>query len=210
MSSVGPADAERILADAAVALDAQLLARDRVRAAYAGVRVLPAGEGESVNARRETVFTRSAGGMLNVAGGKLTTYRRIALETLRRLGPELGLRRPDRRPWPLPGATGHSQQSWPAELEPDVRQHLSHLYGSLATEVLAPTTLEPALLERVHPAGPDIAAQVRYAATHEWACSAEDVLRRRTTLFHRGLENEETVSRVAALLGEVTAIHSAR
>jgi glycerol-3-phosphate dehydrogenase len=50
---------------------------------------------------------------------------------------------------------------------------------------------------------------VRYAATHEWARSAEDVLRRRTTLFQRGLETEQTRARVAALLGEVTATHSA-
>jgi glycerol-3-phosphate dehydrogenase len=207
--TVRPADAERILADASVALDAALVGPDRVRAAYAGVRVLPAGEGESINARRETVFTRGPGGMLNVAGGKLTTYRRIALEALRRLGPELGLHRQDRRPWPLPGATGFEQLSWPTGLEPDVREHLRRMYGSLADEVLEPTAAEPGLLERVHPAGPDIAAQVRYAATHEWARSAEDVLRRRTTLFQRGLETEETRSRVAALLGEVTATHSA-
>ncbi len=207
--TVRPADVQRILADASVALDASLVGPDRVRAAYAGVRVLPAGEGESVNARRETVFTRGPGGMLNVAGGKLTTYRRIALEALRRLGPELGLHRQDRRPWPLPGATRLEQLSLPTTLEPDIREHLAHLYGSLAAEVLEPTALEPGLLERVHPAGPDIAAQVRYAATHEWARSAEDVLRRRTTLFQRGLETEETRSRVAALLGEVTATHSA-
>ena len=42
---------------------------------------------------------------------------------------------------------------------------------------------EPALLERLSADGPDIAAQVRYAATHEWATTVEDVVRRRTTLF---------------------------
>ncbi len=207
--TVEPADAGRILADASVALEESLVAPNCVRASYAGVRVLPAGEGESVNARRETVFTRSRGGMLNVAGGKLTTYRRIALEALRRLEPELGLHRLDRRPWPLPGASGLERLSWPATLEPDIREHLRHLHGSLATEVLEPAAADPALLERLHPAGPDIAAQVRYAATHEWAGSAEDVLRRRTTLYHRGLETEATSSQVAALLNEAAAIHSA-
>jgi glycerol-3-phosphate dehydrogenase len=196
----GAADAERILADASVALDAELVAPDRVRAAYAGLRVLPAGEGESVSARRETVFTRGPAGMLNVAGGKLTTYRRIALETLERLRPELGLRRVDGHPWPLPGARGLAEVSLPVELDPDVRAHVLHLYGSRAAEMLEPAVGDPTLLERVHPDGPDIRAQVRYAATHEWARTPEDVLRRRTTLFHRGLETETTTARVAALL----------
>ena len=54
--------------EASVALTADVVAADRVRAVFAGLRVLPAGEGASVSAKRETVFTRSAGGMLNVAG----------------------------------------------------------------------------------------------------------------------------------------------
>jgi glycerol-3-phosphate dehydrogenase len=201
----GPVDAEQILAEAAVALDSSLVGPERVRAAYAGLRVLSAGEGESVSARRETVITRSPGGMLNVAGGKLTTYRRIALAALERLRPELGLRRLDRRPWPLPGAAGLERVSLPHDLEPDVRAHLLHLYGSLAPEVLAPAAGDPALLERLHPHGPDIAAQARYAATHEWARSAEDVLRRRTTLFHRGLADGEVAFRVERLMAATRA-----
>ena len=67
-----------------------------------------------------------------------------------------------------------------------MRANLLHLYGSRAPEVLAPATDDPALLERLHEDGPDIAAQVRYAATHEWATTVEDVVRRRTTLFYRG------------------------
>jgi glycerol-3-phosphate dehydrogenase len=118
--AVGPGDGKQILAEAAVALDADLVAPDRVRAAYAGLRVLPAGDGEGVSARRETVFTRSKGGMLNVAGGKLTTYRRIALESLARLQFELGLHRLDSLPWPLPGATGLDRVSLPSHLEPEV------------------------------------------------------------------------------------------
>ncbi|HXF99022.1 MAG TPA: glycerol-3-phosphate dehydrogenase/oxidase [Gaiellaceae bacterium] len=198
--AVEPGDAKRILAEAAVALDEGLLRPERVRAAYAGLRVLPAGPGESVRARRETVIAASRGGMLTVAGGKLTTYRRIALEVLRRLRADLGLRRVDERPWPLPGAAGLGRVELPVEVEPDVREHLLHLYGGLAAEVLAPAVDDPALLERLHPGGPDIAAQVRYAATHEWARGAEDVLRRRTTLFYRGLADEETAGRVERLL----------
>jgi len=198
--AVGSGDAEQILTEASVALGSDVVAADRVRATFAGLRVLPAGEGASVSARRETVFTRSPGGMLTVAGGKLTTYRRIALETLTRLRSELGLRRVDGHPWPLPGATGLERVSFPEYIEPDTRAHLLHLYGSLAPDVLAPVADDPSLLERMHPRGPDIAAQVLYARTHEWARTAEDVLRRRTTCFYRGLADEETTARVTTLL----------
>ncbi len=198
--AVDPGDAEQILAEAAVALGSDVVAPEHVRATYAGLRVLPAGDGASVSARRETVFTRSPGGMLNVAGGKLTTYRRIALETLARLRSELGLQRVDGHPWPLPGATGLDRVSFPPELEPETRAHLLHLYGSLAPDVLAPAAGDPSLLERLHPEGPDIAAQVLYAQTHEWARTADDVLRRRTTCFQRGLADEQTTARVERLL----------
>ena len=198
--AVTPADVEQILHEASVALPADVVARDRVTAAYAGLRVLPAGAGESVSARRETVFTRSPGGMLNVAGGKLTTYRRIALQALDRLRTDIGLHRLDTRPWPLPGAVELDRMVLPTGLEPDVREHLLHLYGSLAVEVLAPAAEDPSLLERLHPDGPDIVAEVRYAATHEWARSADDVLHRRTTCFYRGLADDALRARVERVL----------
>jgi glycerol-3-phosphate dehydrogenase len=138
--------------------------------------------------------------MLNVAGGKLTTYRRIALQTLTRLRSDLELHRVDERPWPLPGAVSLDRVTLPVDLEPDVRTHLRHLYGGLAGEVLTPALEDRSLLERLSPAGPDIAAQVTYAAAREWARSAEDVLARRTTCFYRGLANEATRARVERLL----------
>ncbi len=198
--AVTQTDIEQILDEASVALPPEVVARDRVRAAYAGLRVLPAGDGESVSARRETVFTRSPGGMLNVAGGKLTTYRKIALQALDRLRTDLGLHRLDRRPWQLPGAGGFDQIVLPKSLDAHVREHLLHLYGSLAAEVLAPAAEDPSLLERLHPDGPDIEAQVRYALTHEWARSADDVLRRRTTCFYRGLVDDALHDRVERVL----------
>ncbi|MET0560018.1 MAG: glycerol-3-phosphate dehydrogenase/oxidase [Gaiellaceae bacterium] len=204
--AVEPAEVDQILGEASVALRHDTTARDRVRATYAGLRVLPAGGSESANARRETVFTRSPGGMLNVAGGKLTTYRRIALEALRRLQSELDLHRLDRRPWPLPGAEGLDRMVLPDLIEPDTGAHLVRLYGSLAADVLAPAVEDPSLLERLHPSGPDLVAQARYAATHEWARSTDDVLRRRTTCFYRGLTDDKTRHRAeSALVSALTA-----
>src|SRR5205085_2655774 len=88
-------------------------------------------------------------------------------------------------------------------LEPDVRAHLAHLYGTLAAEVLAPAREDETLLERLDPAAPDIAAQAVYARTHEWASSPDDILRRRTTLALRGLAGADLAARVEALVGAV-------
>ena len=196
-----PADVDQILDEARLALAPELVAPDRVRSAYAGVRVLPAGEGESVSARRETVYTTGPGGMLSVAGGKLTTYRRIALGALERLADTLGLRCVDSTPWPLPGAVPQGRLQVPDGLDSDVWAHLLHMYGGLVTEVLEPARTDPSLLERLDPHGPDIAAQALYAAHSEWARNADDVLHRRTTLFYRGLTGPDVMGRVEELTG---------
>jgi glycerol-3-phosphate dehydrogenase len=154
-----------------------------VRASFWGLRVLPGGPGQTANARRETVYTRGRSGMLSVAGGKLTTYRRIALDALE----QLGVRNLDRRPRPLPGATGLANVAWPLELDAATRSHLLHLYGSLAPDVMAPALDDPSLLEPIVPGRPDLRAQELYAREHEWARTDDDVLRRRTTAWLAGL-----------------------
>ena len=198
---VEEADIEQVLAEAAVAVDPALIRRDRVRATYAGLRVLPGGDGVTTRAHRETVYTRGSGGMLSVAGGKLTTYRRIALDALEELRSDLGLRRIDRRPWPLPGAAGLDRMRLPVEVTPALRSHLRQLYGSLSAEVLAPALDDPALLEPLSPHAPDIAAQAVYAAGSEWAQTVEDVVRRRTTLALRGCAGADVTKRVEELVG---------
>ena len=203
--AVEPADVARVLDEASVGVERDVLDPSRIRASFVGLRVLPGLSGETLTARRETQFVFGPGGMLTVAGGKLTTYRRIALSGLERLRPELGRPRFDPRALPLPGANGLEDagrriaQRFP-ELDPSTRSHLLHLYGSLAEDVLEPASREPSLLEPIHPDAPDVVAQVPYATEQEWAVSAEDVVWRRTTLGHRGLA-EAAAARVAEGLG---------
>jgi glycerol-3-phosphate dehydrogenase len=170
---VTDADVEQVLAEAAVAVDGL----GPPRATFCGLRVLPGGEGATANARRETVYSTGPSGMVSVAGGKLTTYRRIALDALE----HLGVRGLSQRPRPLPGAGGLDRIAWPDGIDTPTRNHLLHLYGSLAPEVLAPGVADPSLLEPLVAGRPDIRAQDVYARTHEWARTDEDVLRRRTT-----------------------------
>jgi glycerol-3-phosphate dehydrogenase len=171
-----------------------------VRARFAGVRVLPGGAADTARARRETTFSRGALGVLSVAGGKLTTYRRIALAALHALRPELGLDRIDRLPRPLPGAADPDVAAGALagrhpEVDPSLAAHLARMYGSLASEVISAGALEP-LADGVI----DVEAQVLYARDREWAMSAEDVLRRRTALALTGHDDQALRERIEALL----------
>jgi glycerol-3-phosphate dehydrogenase len=199
------ADVQVVLGEASLAVEESLLDPASVRASFAGLRVLPGRDGETASTRRETVYLRGKAGMLSVAGGKLTTHRRIALEALGQLASDLGLHGIDETPAPLPGARriAAAEQSLahsPLGLEPAVRAHLLHLYGSAASEVVALAERDRSLLEPLHPEAPDIAAQAVYAGRAEWAETAEDVLRRRTTLALKGLATSRVAARVERLL----------
>jgi glycerol-3-phosphate dehydrogenase len=201
-------DIETVLAEAAVALEMEAPATAAVRSTSAGLRVLPRAGGHTAQARRETVFLRGPAGMLTVAGGKLTTYRRIAVTALNIIRPELGSPLLGGAPAPLPGAipigdmVRRLERSHP-ELDASLRFHLAHLYGARADEVLEPARADPTLLNRLDPEAPDIAAQALYAREREWAYTVDDVLRRRTTIAVRGPVAPAVVARVESLLGSV-------
>jgi glycerol-3-phosphate dehydrogenase len=192
------AEEERqILAEVGTAVD---LSAARVLARFAGVRVLPAGAADTLRAPRETTLGRGPLGMLSVAGGKLTTYRRIALAVLHALRADLDLHRIDRRPRPLPGAAdpdvvADALRRRHPELAAQLATRLARTYGTLATEVIAAGPLEP-LADGVV----ETEAEVLYARTHEWASTVDDVLRRRTTLALTGRDSDDVRARIRDLL----------
>jgi glycerol-3-phosphate dehydrogenase len=183
-------DVRTILDEAASAIDGI----GPPRASFLGLRVLPGGPGATANARRETVYMRGPTGMLSVAGGKLTTYRRIALDTLG----QLGVRNLNRAPRPLPGAIGLANVDWPVALDATTRTHLLHLYGSRAADVVRPALDDPSLLEPLVPGRPDLRAQDTWARARELALLDEDVVRRRTTGWLAGSLGSEHGSKVDA------------
>ena len=198
--TIEPTEAEerQILEEAGLAVEPGALGA--VRARFAGVRVLPAGAGNTARALRETMLSTGPLGMVSVAGGKLTTYRRIALAVLHTLRADLELHRIDRRPRPLPGAAdpdvaADALRRRHPELDPSLASHLAGMYGTLADEVIAAGPLQP-----LGDGAPDVEAQVLYAREREWALSADDVLRRRTTLSVTGRDSDEVRRRVEELL----------
>jgi glycerol-3-phosphate dehydrogenase len=200
------ADVEQILQEAGAAIDATQLQRSDIVYSFAGLRVLPGGPGDTKHAKRETVITVGPRGLVSVAGGKWTTFRHIGTLVLERIWPLLQVTDAvDHSPVPIPGAARPDRvtrilRTTRPELPDDVISHLARHYGTYSHNLLARGLKDPGQLERIHPDGPDIWAQVAYAIDQEWAYQVEDVVRRRTTLAVRGLDTPEIREKVAALI----------
>ena len=123
-------------------------------------------------------------------GGKITTYRKLAEHALEKLADWF----PDmKEPWTeralLPGGDlgGLSPQAlserlqgdYPA-LPHDLLQSLVHRHGSAARAVLGNAQSITDL--GAHFGGQLFAREVDYFVAHEWACSADDVLWRRSKM----------------------------
>ena len=187
----------RLLADG-------LVEGDRVLSAWAGVRVLPRTDGDTATVPREHLLDVGPRGMVSVAGGKLTTHRRIAAEVLGFLPPEVRPRRIALGADPLPGAAPVQPGPLETQLDAETAAHLRSLYGSDAERLLAYAD-EPDAFERIHPDAPDVWAQVLYGVDEEWALRVDDVLRRRTTLAHRGLGTESVRAAIASRMAGASA-----
>jgi len=196
-ATVRPTDADQaqILAEAATSLAPDVVSAARVRSAFAGLRVLPLGGTSTAGTKRETVVTVGRAGMISVAGGKLTTWRRIGVDVATQALASIHGARPDAHAAPLVGAadpdvvSAELQRRY-TELPEGSAPHLAGLYGTLAFDVLEPARREPALFEPIVPGAPDVLAQARYAVDYEAAVTADDILRRRTTVALRGFETE--------------------
>jgi glycerol-3-phosphate dehydrogenase len=186
---VAPADVSCVLDEASGFLPAEMLRPERVRFELAGLRALPIAPGDTAVSRRGHTIEVSRNGMVSIAGGKLTTHRLIACEALRRLAcPDFRRITPDERR--LPGTGWSVDVEARTDLDPYVCDHLERLYGDEAGMVLEAAASMPHGLERIHPDGPDVWAQVAYAFESEWAVTVDDVLRRRTTVAVRGLATD--------------------
>jgi glycerol-3-phosphate dehydrogenase len=206
--SCTPEDVDYLL-DAANAITTSRLTRADVTGVWAGLRPLlaPSDSGRHVSertadlSRRHTVAT-SPHGVVTVTGGKLTTYRKMAQDTvdavLRVLGESPHRRRCVTKSLRLLGATTKTRD--PVSLaQPHAR--LLGRYGTESPEVLALAAGKPELLEPAVPGLPYTRAELVYAAREEMARTLDDVLSRRTRArIQRAQATMEAAADVATLL----------
>ncbi len=150
-------------------------------------------------------------GLISVLGGKLTSYRAIAEETVDLACRKLGVKTPcSTLQAPLPGAPAAS----PEDIEGAAKEsglagetiaHLNSLYGSRFHQVLDLARSDARGSRSICRHSPDIVAQIWYAVREERALTAGDFLLRRSAVGLapcQGLDAVETVSReMGRLLG---------
>lgn len=200
------ADERQILAEAGLSLTRETIDPSRIRQRFAGLRVLPVAAGPTSEAPREVVLTTGPGGMVSIAGGKLTTWRRIGLQAAGLACAALGQPAPGHRPVPLPSAVdpaiaGAELRARFPGVDEAVIVHLVHGHGAAAGAILQRTVDDEALLRPLSPGAPDIGAQALHARDREWAVTVDDVVRR-TGLGPRGADDEAARARIARLLEE--------
>ena len=212
-----PEDVDYVLSAANGVVSTKLTRHD-VTGVWAGLRPLLApaaghhmSERTADMSRRHTVRV-SEGGMVTVTGGKLTTYRHMAEDTVdavvRRLGPlapASAHRCPTRR-LRLRGAAGLADLQGPGVadgfgLDEPTFAALLGRHGDAVPDVLAMAGNERDLLRPLVPGLPHLRVEALWAVRREMACTVDDVLSRRTRAVLRQARGSADMSDgLAALL----------
>ena len=205
--------------------------RRDVISTWSGLRPLIAPEADmddmaESQVSREHQIHIAEDGLITIAGGKLTTYRKMAKECvdtavqiLKLMGdlPE-DLQSGQTFKFPLPGAVGWPEdddhdkvaeelgKACECDLSHTIRRHLVDTYGMRSLELAKLCTADPTLLEAIVPGRPEIMAQVDFGVREELASSVSDIMIRRTQIFFRdrqqGLQSVDKVAnRMAELIG---------
>ena len=202
------------------------LVREDIIATWAGLRPLVStgAEKESDVSREHEIFEEHEG-FLTIAGGKITTYRRMSaevvdrcLEVLAKCGGAPNLQPSNTDTSPLPGAVGWSSSddheamakkamaAAQGAIDSDTAQHLVNQYGACGVELAAGLVGNEASCARLSPDRPEVLGVVDWAVKREFAETLCDVMIRRTQFFFKDTDQglgfvAQVAGRMADLLG---------
>lgn len=174
------------------------LTRTNINYAYAGVRPLPRKEHgpESAITRKHIIKINKdvARGLISIIGGKLTTYRNLAEQTVDRIVARkpMKLAKCSTRDTPLPGAWGldrAEQQLRDLQLlsEAGIKRLLS-IYGGRATDLCSLVNEDKNLAQTLDADDTVLAAEVVFAIRSEFAKTLADIVFRRCMV---GLDSDQ-------------------
>lgn len=171
--------------------------RDDILSTFAGLRPLVSLEQESGDTAfipRDHTLQVSKSRLITIAGGKWTTYRKMAEDTVDRAAELADLRENPCQTENLPIHGYHDDAAQFDELS---------IYGSDAPKVQSVLQEEPEYSERIHPERPTKIGEIVWAARHEMARTVEDFLARRTrVLFLDARTSIAMAPKVAAVLAD--------
>lgn len=196
------------------------LTEEQVFYSIAGVRPLPRTKSDTEEAeitRRHIIYDHDEediDGLISIIGGKLTTYRNLAEETVDYVFKKLDMEAPPCQTDSIPISGG--------EIE-DIRQFIGEnaarfatngltaeqityfisLYGTNFKTILAMADKQPDLCARLSPAQPAIKAQIAYAVLQEKAKTLADIYLRRTGVGISGSKGLDCAEQGAKLMGKI-------
>ncbi|XP_063529469.1 glycerol-3-phosphate dehydrogenase, mitochondrial isoform X2 [Cydia strobilella] len=170
--------------------------RGDVLSAWSGIRPLVSdpNKDDTQSLARNHIVHVSKSGLVTIAGGKWTTYRAMAAETVDAAIESANLKPLFREcqtdAFLLEGAHGWTPTMYirlvqDFGLEMEVAQHLAKSYGDRAFAVAKMAAMTgkrwPIIGKKIHPEFPYIDAEIRYGV-REYACTCVDMLARRLRL----------------------------
>ncbi|XP_044165114.1 glycerol-3-phosphate dehydrogenase, mitochondrial-like isoform X2 [Acropora millepora] len=190
--------------------------RGDVLAAWSGIRPLvvdPNSKNTASIARNHLILV-SKSGLVTIAGGKWTTYRSMATDTMEAAIKARGLKPAKECQTDglfLEGGEGFTPNFFirlvqDFGLEVEVAKHLARTYGNKAPEVAKLANITgsrwPVVGKRLSEEFPYIEAEVRYSI-QEYACTVVDFLARRTRLaFLNAQAAADAIPKIADIMGK--------
>ena len=184
---------------------------NQIVAGFAGARPLVSSdEGESTKkiARDDVIEIEPASGLISIMGGKWTTHRAMAEDTVNAVEKALGktLTESPTCHHVLYGSKDWTHDYWQKlvssyQVAPDVAHHLSAKFGTAAPNIHNLAKADPTFGQRIVSEHPMIHAEVVYAVREELAATIEDVLARRLGVqFYSWRAAREAAPAVGAIL----------
>ncbi len=172
--------------------------RKDIRSVFAGIRPLVS-KGKVLDTKsisRSHDISVSKSGLVSITGGKWTTYRKMAEDTIDKtiLQSDLKNKKCKTKDLILDGGSNFNNNT---------NGHLK-VYGSNVSDIIKIEKNNPALKEKLHPDLPYTLSQVVYACKYELARTVEDVLSRRTrATFLNARAAIESTEKVASLMRNI-------
>jgi len=192
-------DAHYLLDTANATFAIERLGLDDVVGACAGLRPLLEQEGKKPTeiSRKDEIMVGPTG-LISIAGGKLTTYRKMAERVVDMVAEQLtarGERPPDKKGDSdqellaggetgddVPAFAARLKTRWP-QVPADVVDRLVTLYGSNGERMVEAMAGDPVMAQRCAPGCAVTRSEIAYTVREEMALTLEDFLERRARLF---------------------------
>ena len=145
-----------------------------IKSVFCGLRPLVKGGGKTASLSRDHHITVSDSGLITIAGGKWTTYRKMAEDAV-----NVAVQRAD-----LSAAlSGTSELPIHGYQEQTDFESPLYYYGSDKAHILDMIQKDPELGEKIHPAFDNVKAEIVWAAKEEMCEAIEDFLARRSRML---------------------------